>query len=258
MKRMDLFDELTYIDEAFVLEAHETPVPRHSRFSLRRAAVLLAAVLTVIGMSVAAVATSTEDWKLRLFLLWEQYSFQEDSGYFNHNGGVSFDIHTVSERIDEQKILCSLINVYQKEEAATYAACDGVTLEVKLEAMIMGNDGTVRYRSRTIQGDGEVTAVLNNVVAGDAGTILYVRSTVSALGNEECKPLYQSRTYYPTEFGFAIPVGTDARFPDTRYGNYDGRNSSQSIDLTLPEDTQKQVVVDEKSKVVIVIEDTIE
>lgn len=258
MKRMELFDELTYIDDAFILEAHETPVPRHSRFTLRRAAVLLAAVVTVLGMSVAAVATMTEDWKLRLFLLWDHYSFREDTGYFDHHGGVSCDIHTVSWNADEEKILCSMMNVYQEDRAVTYAASDGVTLEVKLEAMVLGNDGIVRYKSRTIQGDGEVTVILDNVIAGEAGTILHVRSTVSALDTEEWIPLYQARNYYPQDFGFQIPVGTDARFPDTKYGNYDGRFSTQSIDLTLPEDTQAQVIVPEKSNVVIVIENTIE
>lgn len=254
MKPMDLFDELTYVDETFILEAHETPVVRQTHFGFRRFCALLAAVMMLLMMTVGVVAVSTEEWKLQMFLLWEQYSFREDTGYFNHNREVSFDIHTVSEHIDAQQVLCSFINVYQKDEAATYAACDGVALEVKLEVMVMGDDGIVRYRSRTIQGDGEVTATVNNVIAGEAGTILHVRSTISALNGEEWIELYQSREYYPPEFGFAIPVGTDARFPDTRHGNYDGRAEPQSVDLTLPEDTQKEVIWDEKSNVVIVIE----
>ena len=233
MKQMDLFDELTYIDDAFVLEAHETPVLQHSRFTLRRTVVLLAAVITVVAMSVAAVATMTEDPDTKLLMLWNKMVRGGHQGSFSYDDNYRYELHQNPETLDDREVEINTFYVCSLNHAKLRVVCEGETLEVKLEAMVLMDDGQVRYKSRTIQGDGEVTVALDNLIAGEPGAIIYLRRTTSLLGNEGWETLHPWNTYIADDFGYPVPVGTDVRFPDMRY-NYDGRGSSQTEELPAP------------------------
>ena len=55
MTELDLFDELTFLEDELILEAHELPARKTIRFrGLKRAAVIAAAVLILVVGSVAA------------------------------------------------------------------------------------------------------------------------------------------------------------------------------------------------------------
>lgn len=222
MKPMDLFDELTYIDEGFVLEAHETPAPRHSRLTLRRAAVLLAAVIAAVVMSVAAVATMTEDMDAKLLSLWSEMAKDGYYGYFGYDDNYRYELHRYMEELDDREVEIGLVHFYNLSHAELRVFCEGETLEVKLEAMVLMDDGQVKYKSRTIQGDGEVTVTVDNLIAGEPGVIVHLQRTISLLGQEGWMAFSSRSNSIAGEFGYQVPIGTDIRFPNKRY-NYDGR-----------------------------------
>lgn len=59
MKRMDLFDELTYIDDDLILEAHETPVLRKQNILFRLASVT--AIIFLMAISVFGVTSGRSE-----------------------------------------------------------------------------------------------------------------------------------------------------------------------------------------------------
>ena len=72
MTELDLFDELTFLEDDLILEAHEVPARKIIRFrGLRRVAVLVAAVMTVIALSLSAVAG---DWDVTPMSIYEKYA----------------------------------------------------------------------------------------------------------------------------------------------------------------------------------------
>lgn len=252
MKPMDLFDELTYVDEAFILEAHETPAARQTHFRFRRFGALLAAVIAVVAMSVAVVATMTEELNIRL---WQYYTETGHSASFERNGDVAIERDSFIMEGDENRILVERQSTYTVEEAQSHIVCDGRSLQVMMEAMVLMDDGQVKYTFRTKQGNGEVNIHLNNVVSGTEGTLANVRITVSVLYENEWTQLYQVNRYLPMHLGFQIPVGTDVRFPDMRY-IYDGRaTQEETTPPTMSADTEAEAIVPEGSNVVVIIEE---
>lgn len=254
MKPMDLFDELTYVDEAFILEAHETPAAGQTHFCFCRVGALLAAVIAVVAMSVAVVATMTEDLDFRVQYLWRRY-VDKGIGYMGLEGNTWIELDSVAVELDDREAIVDSYCAFTPENAKVFASCDNETLEIKLEAMILMEDGQVHYLQNTVQGEGTALAQLGNLISGNEGTLIHVRHTILVHGQVIEAFVYPKTRYLPPTFGFRIPVGTDPRFPDMKE-NYDGRAEPQ---VTEPiRETEARTILPEGEGIVIVIEEPTE
>ena len=239
MNEFELFDELTFIDDDLILEAHETPV-RHIRFGgVRKAAVLIAAVMMLV---VTTVATGG------------------DFGIPRPKGWISGNAATVCNTDYENKVLtvhdegvysiekfgpptvpALSVTTANATQMRTEAECMGQQIQIIQEAMILMPDGVCHYKAQITEGTDTVTAVMDNRIDGVAGEIANIRYTVSVLVDEEHDTAWRQTTpgpdgkvwsllqnfnvFLPTQLTYDFPVGVDARFPDMKY-NYDGRNSA--------------------------------
>lgn len=221
MNEFELFDELTFIDDDLILEAHETPV-RHIRFGgVRKAAVLIAAVITVVALSLTAVAG---DWEITPVALYEKYASNENICYLWHSRGMCYGIRDEELELDDSTYKMVYSHVCTTTEAQTYIVCEGAELLVRLEAMILMPDDRMEFKSVRAEGKDSVQLELDHMVDGEAGILVHVRTLVF-IPNTPVKEHYSH--YLPQALGFEIPVGTDARFPDMKHdNNYDGRNSA--------------------------------
>ena len=218
MNELDLFDELTFIDERLILEAHETPVRRHHFGGVRRAAVLIAAVMTVIALALTAVAG---DWEITPVALYEKYASNENFYYLWHSRGKCYGIQDNEHILDDVTYQMDYAHVCTTTRAQTYTVCEGAELLVRLEAMILMPDDRVVFKSVHAEGTDSVLLELDHMVDGEAGILVHVRSLIFIPDT----PVKEYHSHYlPQALGFEIPVGVDARFPDMKY-NYDGRNS---------------------------------
>ena len=90
---------------------------------------------------------------------------------------------------------------------------------VRLEAMVLLPDNRVEYKYVRSEGEGPISLSLDHMVDGEAGILIHVRATTYI---PDTSIMSQTSKYLPHDLGFDLPVGTDARFPDSRF-NYDGR-----------------------------------
>ena len=219
MNEMDLFDELTFIDERLILEAHETPVRRHHFGGVRRAAVLIAAVMMLV------VTVAAGDWEFRAEQIAQTYATEPNWGYIWVEDGVWYQADNDTCYIKSQEIPLVLSEVFSPEELQYYVSCEGQTLQVTLEAMILFGEDRMEYKKVTSTQDDQISLTMDNFVDGEAGTIIHVRRTLKIKDGDEWNEYDSRYCYLPTQLRFEVPYGLDARFPDMQY-NYDGRNSA--------------------------------
>lgn len=241
MNQLDLFDELTFIDDDLILEAHETPAQR--RFfpvgSLRRAAVVIAAVMLLVVTTVASGG---------------DFGIQRPKGWVMGNSTGTCDMDYENQTIiirDEgvyalhqlaiPDIPAVSITTAHATEMRTETECMGQQIQIIQEAMILMPDGVCQYKAQITEGTDTVVAVMDNLVDGVAGEIANIRYTVSVLVDEDhdsyCRQttpgpdgkvwslLQNWNVFLPSQLNYDFPLGVDARFPDMKY-NYDGRNSA--------------------------------
>lgn len=239
MNEMELFRQLTDIDDDLILEAHETPEGRsHLHFGgLRRAAVLLAAVLLML---VTVVAADGGFGVLRPSG-WVRGTFDTDfeSDYENR---VMIVRESGTYQVEGNLVApAESLTRAQATEFWTSTVCDGQMIQIIQEAVILMEDNHCEYKSQVTEGFGEVVAVMDNLVDGVAGEICNVRLTVAVLTEEsesydgrQSTPgpdgkvwvLLQNWNFFlPTQLDYEYPSGVDFRFPDMQY-NYDGRGSA--------------------------------
>lgn len=219
MNELDLFDELTFIDERLILEAHETPVRRHSFGGVRRAAVLIAAVMMLV------VTVAAGDWEFRAEQIAQTYATEPNWGYIWVEDGVWYQADNDTCYIKSQEIPLVLSEVFSPEELQYYVSCEGQTLQVTLEAMILFGEDRMEYKTVTSTQDDQISLTMDNYVDGEAGTIVHVRRTLKIKEGDDWYEYDNRYCYLPTQLGIEVPYGLDARFPDMQY-NYDGRNSA--------------------------------
>ena len=217
MTELDLFDELTFLEDDLILEAHEVPARKPIRFrGLRRAAVIAAAVMTVIALSLTAIAG---DLGITPLSLYEKYGGNENYCYLCHSRGKCYGIRDADIELDDATYRMVYSHVCTTVEAQTYIVCEGAELLVRLEAMILMPDNSMKFKSVRAEGRDSVQLELDHMVDGEAGILVHVRSLVFIPDT----PVKQDYSHYlPDALGFEIPVGIDARFPDMLY-DYDGR-----------------------------------
>lgn len=239
MKELDFFDAMTEIDDAYVLEAHESAAHRSTAWfgGFRRAAVLAAAVMMVV---VTVVATGGDLGILR------------PSGWVRGDVGMDFDMDYENRVMiiqdsgtynveGDQDIPAESITEASATQLRTETVCQGEQVQIIQEAMILMDDGHSEYKSQVTEGTDAVVAVMDNLVDGMPGMICNVRLTVAVL-TEEADSIYGRQTipgpdgkiwvllqnwnmFLPTQLHFEYPVNVDFRFPDMQY-NYDGRGSA--------------------------------
>ena len=179
MTELDLFDELTFLDDDLILEAQEVPARKLIRFrGLRRVAVLIAAVMLLVVGSVTANGD---------FGISRPRGWIPGSSYTNYNADPKTQTMTVRDEgiytVDgiEGELSAFTITKAKKSELSTEASCDGQQLQVIQEAMILMPDGTVAYKTNVSEGINTVIAVLDNPGDGELGEITHVRCTVAVL-----------------------------------------------------------------------------
>ena len=219
MNEMDLFDELTFIDERLILEVHETPVRRHHFGGVRRAAVLIAAVMMLVVTAVAG------DWEFKAEQMAQTYATEPNTGHIWVEDGVWYQVDNDTCYIQSQEIPLVLSEVFSPKELQYYVSCEGQTLQVTLEAMILFGEDRMEYKKVTSTQDDQISLTMDNFVDGEAGTIIHVRRTLKIKDGDEWNEYDSRYCYLPTQLRFEVPYGLDARFPDMQY-NYDGRNSA--------------------------------
>lgn len=235
MNEFDIFDELTFIDDDLILEAHETPSRKPIRFrGLGRAAVIAAAIMVLVitttatgGMGIArprgwirgnTTTSYNMDQENRIMTVYDRGTYALDDGP---------DDTPASSRTQA----CA-------EQIRTETECQGQQLQVIQEAMILMEDGSVEYKAQTTEGTNTVIAVMDNLVDGEPGDITNVRCTVAVLTEEADQSPWRLSTpgpdgnswtllqswsaFLPTQLGYDYPSGVDFRFPDMQF-NYDGR-----------------------------------
>ena len=72
---------------------------------------------------------------------------------------------------------------------------------------------------------GDMIPSENELAARFATSRVTVRKSLQIKTEDGWRELEWGNCYLPTQIGFEVPYGLDARFPDMRY-NYDGRNSA--------------------------------
>ena len=217
MTELDLFDELTFLEDDLILEAHEVPARKIIRFrGLRRVAVLVAAVMTVIALSLSAVAG---DWDVTPMSIYEKYA--EDGNSWRDIGrrGNCYGVRCQEFEYNETIYQLNHSYVYTTTSAQTYTVCEEGYMIVRLEAMVLMPDNRVEYKYVRSEGEGPISLSLDHMVDGEAGILIHVRATTYI---PDTSIMSQTSKYLPHDLGFDLPVGTDARFPDSRF-NYDGR-----------------------------------
>lgn len=252
MNHEELFDELTYIDDDLILEAYEEPASRRSPLrlrSLRRVAALIAAVMVLVGLSAAAVAVANDGWNLRLLNLWQDSAPEQGYHHFWRDSEIAYDVGSSTISVGGQNIPFSSASMCSTEKALDLFVCNGYTLEARLEAMILLEDGSMAYKSHTIRGSSQLTNELDNRILEETGTILNVRRTFSVLVEDEWIQFYSNTSYLPSNSGVLVPTGTDARFPDMRY-NYDGRKTQDSSEDW---DSEAQVILQNDTDIIMVL-----
>ena len=236
MTELDLFDELTFLEDELILEAHELPARKTIRFrGLKRAAVIAAAVM----MLVVGSAVASGDFGISRPRGWTPGSSET-----NYNSDPKTQTMTVRDEgiytVDgiEGELSTLTITKAHKSEFSTEASCDGQQLQVIQEAMILMPDGNVAYKTNVSEGINTVIAVLDNQVDGELGEITHVRCTVAVL-TEDTGDYFGRKTtpgpdgkvwaklqgwsaFLPAQLHYDYPANTDFRFPDMQF-NYDGR-----------------------------------
>ena len=236
MTELDLFDELTFIDEDLILEAHEAPVRRPLQLrGLRIAAVIAAAVMM---LTVSAMAGGGN------------FSILRPSGWVNGTGATSYDMDMEAQQVivnDEgiynpckgySNIPALTVGKLHATRIWTKTNCSGQQLQVIHEAILLMPDGQTQYKAQVTEGTDAVVAAMDNVVDGIAGEIMHVRCTVSILTDETDEDLGSHavpasdgkswvllqnwNVFLPTQLKTPYPKNVDFRFPDTMK-NYDGR-----------------------------------
>lgn len=219
MNELDLFDELTFIDERLILEAHETPVRRQHFSGVRRAAVLIAAVMMLVVTAVAG------DWEFKAEQMAQTYATEPNTGQIWVEDGVWYQVDNDTCYIQSREVPLVLSEVFSPEELQYYVSCEGQTLQVTLEAMILFGEDRMEYKKVTSTQDDQISLTMDNFVDGEAGTIVHVRRTLKIKDGDEWDEYDSRYCYLPTQLRFEVPYGLDTRFPDMQY-NYDGRNSA--------------------------------
>ena len=228
MTELDLFDELTFLDDDLILEAHEIPARKLIRFrGLRRAAVLVAAVMAMVALSLTAVAGDSE---ITPGVLHEKYAKDGNYGYMWYGFGKCYGVDSSDIEVDRTAYHIDYSHVCTAARAETYTVCKGANLRVTLEATILMPDNSVEYKFVAAEGTDSVTMELDHMVDGEAGTLVCVRSRIfiqSASGRSNANDWQMEGEhfhYLPQAIGFQLPNGVDVRFPDSKF-TYDGRGS---------------------------------
>ena len=217
MNEFDIFDELTFLDDDLILEAHETPTRQPIRFrGLGKAAVLIAAVMMLIMTAVAS------DWSFRAADVAQTYATEPNTGHIWVEDGVWYQVDNDYFLRNGQEIDFIRSEVFSPQELQYYVFCQGEPIRVTLEAMILMEDQRMEYKKVTSTQDDQISLIMDNYVNGEEGTIVHVRRTLEFLVYEEWICIADGYCYLPTQIGFEVPYGLDARFPDMQY-NYDGR-----------------------------------
>lgn len=217
MNEFDLFDELTFIDDDLILEAHETPSRKPIRFrGLRKVAILAAAVMVLVMSAVAG------DWNFYAARIAQTYATEPNTGRIWIEDGVWYHVDNEYFCMNGQEIDFMLSEVFSPQELQYYAVCNGESIRVTLEAMILMEDERMEYKKVTSTQEDQVSLTMDNYANGEAGTIINVRRSLEIKVNDEWLEFDGGYCYLPTQIGFKVPYGLDTRFPDMQY-NYDGR-----------------------------------
>ena len=221
MNELDLFDELTFIDERLILEAHETPVRRHHFGGVRRAAVLIAAVMMLVVTAVAG------DWEFKAEQMAQTYATEPNTGHSWTEDGIWYSVDNNYYRDYQRNLVNPYVTseIYSPRELQYYVACEGCTMQITLEAMILFDEERLEYKKVTSTQDDKISLTMDSFVDGEDGTIVHVRKSLQIKTVDGWREIDWGSCYLPTQLRFEVPYGLDARFPDMQY-NYDGRNSA--------------------------------
>lgn len=216
MNELDLFDELTYLDDDLILEAHQIPDRKVIRFPrLRKASVLIAAVMLLV-VTVGAI-----DWNYSASWLAERFNDQ-NTGHIWITDGAWHLVEDGSWYIDSQEFCYVHSQVFTQEELQYYVVCDGVPLKATLEAMILMEDGRMEYKQVESTNTDRISLLLDNYVGDEAGMIITVRNRLLYEFDDGWDIVHERYCFLPSQLGLQVPYGIDPRFPDMQY-NYDGR-----------------------------------
>ena len=228
MTELDLFDELTFLEDDLILEAQELPARKTIRFrGLKKAAVLAAAMMVLLAMTMTVVAGNSG---MNPGILHEKYARSDNYSYIWHGHGKCYGVDSDNVEVDRTAYHIDYSHVCTAARAETYTVCTGANLRVTLEATILMPDNSVEYKFVAAEGTDSVTMELDHMVDGEAGTLVYVRSRIfiQSASSRSGAPQWQMEGehfhYLPQAVGFQLPNGVDVRFPDSKF-TYDGRGS---------------------------------
>ena len=212
MNEYDLFDAIGGIDDE-LLERSERRTVR--KLPIRKALIAAAAVMMMV-LSVCAF-----DWSHSAIGLVKTY-YEEDFTRIWVKNKTWYLVDDYDIHVNGRDIRYVYAQVFTRDELDYYLECDGETLKVSLEAMILMADGRMEYKQTELTNTDSLSVMMDSTVGTEKGTIITVR----------CRVLYEidgvweigseRYNYLPQHIGFEIPYGIDPRFPDMQY-NYDGR-----------------------------------
>lgn len=172
MNQMDLFEELTDIDDDLILEALQTAPIRRRSVSLRWIVTLAAVLTAVMLVMMTAVAEVPEERKDPHPSGWAEKYMEEkmDIGWSTDSGeGGTYEL-TIRHSAE-----------YAEAVARSYS---GKRLTVLMDAFVYLNDGTIEVKKCIAQGIGRVTVAVDNQIEGKPGTVYLIRVNAFEEGSE--------------------------------------------------------------------------
>lgn len=240
MNNLELFEELTDIDDDLILEAHETPRVRrfHPGSGLRRIAALAAAVMLVAGSAAAAGGDIPKGLPQiprenvgMISIAWADSNHQV---YQTTSGAIE---------VNDKEYYYHLYTTHSSLRGVATMQFDAdETLEVVFQACIILPDGSYTYKTVSKQGTNRVTVFMTNQTEGKTGVIHAIRASFYRLTEEGERVLVDRWSNSLWQWGDSI-VSQDADVADLQWPDEIEQNTDAQT--VLPEDSDVVVVVTE-------------